>query len=82
MIYLTEQKNDAEAVKWFCKAADQDDDQGQSFLGNMYFSGWGVRKDELEAASWYRKAADKGHMTPRESGYYLHHRTGSGPGSR
>jgi TPR repeat protein len=24
MIYLTEQKNDAEAVKWFRKAADQD----------------------------------------------------------
>jgi TPR repeat protein len=67
MIYLTEQKNDAEAVKWFRKAADQDDDQGQWFLGNMYFSGWGVRKDEVEAASWYRKAADKGHIDARES---------------
>ena len=53
-------KDEAEAVKWFRKAADQGHASGQSNLGRMYNNGWGVVKDEAEAVKWFRKAADQG----------------------
>ena len=54
-------KDEAEAVKWFRKAADQGDAQAQSKLGSMYGDGLGVPKNEAEALKWYRKAADQGY---------------------
>ena len=53
-------KDDAEAVKWFRKAAEQGEAEAQNRLGLMYRSGKGVAKDEAEAAKWYRKAAEQG----------------------
>ncbi len=50
----------AEAVNWYRKAADQGLAQAQCKLGECYYSGWGVEKDEAEAVNWYRKAADQG----------------------
>ena len=32
----------------------------QIYLGNFYYDGEGVPKDETEAVKWYRKAADQG----------------------
>lgn len=53
-------KNDAEAAKWFRKAADKGHADAQHSLGYMYAQGKGVLKDDAEAVRWYRKAADQG----------------------
>jgi uncharacterized protein len=53
-------ENDAEAVKWYRKAADQGLVEAQFNLGNMYESGEGVPENDAEAVKWYRKAADQG----------------------
>jgi TPR repeat protein len=52
--------DDAEAVKWFRKAADQDDPDGERYLAEMYVSGRGVPADNAEAAKWLRLAAAQG----------------------
>jgi TPR repeat protein len=54
-------KDDSEAVKWYRKAAEQGDADGQNDLGRMYYNGRGVAKDEAEAVKWYQKAAEQGH---------------------
>jgi TPR repeat protein len=55
-------KNDAEAVKWFRKAADQGHATAQFNQGLMYASGiGGVPENDAEAVKWFRKAADQGH---------------------
>jgi TPR repeat protein len=67
-------KDQAEAVKWFRKAAEQNFAKAQFNLGVCYAHGEGVAKDEVEAESarvfgmakdpveavkWYRKAAEQ-----------------------
>ena len=49
-------QNDALALEWFRKAAEQGDAFSQSHLGIKYASGEGVLKNEKEAVSWMRKA--------------------------
>jgi len=51
--------DDAEAVKWIHKAADQNCAVAQCNLGGRYVTGRGVTKDEAEAVKWYRKAAEQ-----------------------
>lgn len=53
-------KNDAEAVKWYRKAADQGYASAQSNLGVMYAKGEGVAENDAEAVKWYRLAAEQG----------------------
>ena len=53
-------ENDAEAVKWYRKAADQGHASAQYNLGVMYSNGEGVPENDAEAVKWYRKAADQG----------------------
>ena len=53
------QKDYAQAVKWYRKAAEQGDAMAQGSLGFMYENGRGVQKDKKEAAKWYRKAGIK-----------------------
>ena len=65
-------KDDAEAVKWWRKAAEQNNaymllergNLGDCYykLGVHYANGQGVAKDEVEAAKWYRKAAEDGNV--------------------
>ena len=55
-------KDDAEAVKWFRKVADQGYAKAQYSLGNMYALGQGVTKDDAEAVNWLRKAAEQGYV--------------------
>jgi hypothetical protein len=52
-------KDDVEAVKWFRKAAEQNDAIAQCDLGICYYNGQGVAKDEVEAMKWCRKAAEQ-----------------------
>ena len=53
-------KDEAEAIRWYQKAADQGYAKAQFALGNVYEYGLGVPKDEVEAARWCRKAAEQG----------------------
>src|ERR1041385_5454315 len=52
-------KDQVEAVKWYRKAAVQNDATAQYSLGFCYTNGEGVAKDHAEAAKWYRKAAEQ-----------------------
>ena len=61
-------QNDAEAVKWFQKSADQGNADAQTLLATCYFRGNGVLEDERKAASLYQKAANQGHA---EAQYWL-----------
>jgi TPR repeat protein len=55
-------KDLAEAVKWFCKAAERGYANAQYNLGVCYAQGNGVAKDIPEAVKWCRMAADQGHI--------------------
>jgi TPR repeat protein len=49
-----------EAVKWYRKAAEQGDANGQVMLGLMYDLGRGVSLNPAEAVKWYTMAAEQG----------------------
>ena len=53
-------EDEAEAVKWYRKAAEQGFAKAQYSLGFMYETGDGVKGDKAEAVKWYRKAAEQG----------------------
>jgi len=53
-------QNDAKALRWFRRAADQDHAAAQSNLGLLYAEGRGVARNDAEAAKWFRRAADQG----------------------
>ena len=53
-------KDEAEAVKWYRKAAEQGITSAQFTLGLCYGNGQGCVKNEAEAVKWYRKAAEQG----------------------
>jgi TPR repeat protein len=55
------QKNEAEAAKWYRKAAELGNAEAQCMLGKFYYWGSSVPKNEAEAAKWYRKAAEQGY---------------------
>jgi len=59
--HLSVAKDEVEAVKWFRRAAEQNDAAAQYNLGNCYRDGKGVEKDAVEAVKWYRKAAERNH---------------------
>jgi TPR repeat protein len=52
-------KDYVEAVKWYRKAAAQDDAMGQHNLGMMYANGNGVPKDYAKAYMFFNLAAAK-----------------------
>ncbi|MBI3415093.1 MAG: SEL1-like repeat protein [Verrucomicrobia bacterium] len=52
-------KDNAEAVKWYRKSAEQNYAAAQHNLAVCYEKGQGVAKDEVEAVKWYRKAAEQ-----------------------
>ena len=60
-------ENNAEAVKWYRKAADQGNAVAQSNLGDMYVKGEGVPENHAEAVKWFRKAADQGNAAAQNS---------------
>lgn len=65
-------ENLTEAVKWFTKAAEQENAKAEYNLGNCYYYGYGVQyKDYGEAVKWYTKAAEQGNAEAQNSlGYY------------
>lgn len=65
-------ENLTEAVKWFTKAAEQENAKAEYNLGNCNYYGYGVQyKDYGEAVKWYTKAAEQGNAEAQNSlGYY------------
>jgi hypothetical protein len=53
-------QDQAEAVNWFRKAADQGIALAQNNLANCYSEGIGIAKNTVEAVKWFRKAAKQG----------------------
>jgi len=49
-------ENDVEAVKWFCRAAEQGCARSQTSLGTMYGTGAGVPTNFVKAYMWYSLA--------------------------
>ena len=49
-----------EAVKWYRKAAEQNNPIAQNNLGWCYENGYGVSKNIAEAIQWYKKAVMRG----------------------
>ncbi|MBI3343356.1 MAG: sel1 repeat family protein [Gammaproteobacteria bacterium] len=58
---LSVMQNDAEALKWYRKAAELGSEEGMYHLAGVHENGYGVKQDYQEAAKWYRKAAERGH---------------------
>ena len=54
-------RDDAEALKWFERAAVQGLSNAQFNLGVMYAEGRGVRSAPARAGAWDRRAAEHGH---------------------
>jgi len=53
--------NQAEASRWYLKAAQAGDPSAMYEISRRYFSGYGVEKSEVEYKDWLRKAADGGY---------------------
>nr|WP_244422330.1 trypsin-like serine protease [Bradyrhizobium sp. ORS 285] len=53
-------RNQAEALVWYRKAADQGLAIAQHYLGIAYFNGEGAGRDHGEAARWFNRAAAQG----------------------
>jgi len=54
------ENDNAKAIGLLRPLAEQGDAKAQVVLGNMYYSGHGVRSDKVDAVYWYRKAAEQG----------------------
>ena len=53
-------EDEAKAVYWFRKAAEQDYPPAQFSLGEAYEEGFGIEPDMKRAIFWYNKAAEFG----------------------
>ena len=53
-------QDDAKAVTWYKKAAQQGLAEAQNNLGVMYNNGQGVPQDHATAVTWFTKAAEQG----------------------
>ncbi len=53
-------KIDAEAIRWYRKAAELGYPPAEYDLGRMLADGRGALKNETEAKEWFRRSAEKG----------------------
>ena len=60
-------QNDAEAVKWYRKAAEQGFAQAQYNLGVMYYFGEGVSVNSIKAYMWWSLAMEQGNESATEN---------------
>jgi hypothetical protein len=54
--------------------AEQGNAKAQYKLGNMYFSGVGVKQDYAEALRWFTKAAEQGHANAQNNLAEMYHK--------
>jgi uncharacterized protein len=52
-------RDDAEAAKWYRKAAEQGHLYAQTVVGGLYAVGLGVPQDYVEAHKWFNLAASR-----------------------
>ncbi|MCZ6847493.1 MAG: redoxin family protein, partial [Alphaproteobacteria bacterium] len=57
----------SEAAKWYGRAAENGDADGQKAIGDLYAKGFWGKKNSAKAATWYRKAAEQGHAGAKEA---------------
>ena len=67
-------EDDAAAVKWFRKAAEQGDAEAQFNLGAMYAKGEGVPEDYVRAFAWFNLAAAQGDENAEKAKDDIRHR--------
>ena len=60
-------QDDAAAVRWWKKAAEQGDVTAEGNLGTAYGLGIGVPKDTVESLRWHTKAAENGNAASQFS---------------
>ena len=60
-------KDQAEAFKWYTKAAEKNSSWSMNELGRSYENGWGVAANREIAIAWYRKAAKLGQKDAKEN---------------
>jgi len=65
-------QDQAEAAKWYRRAAEQGHASAQHNLGVMYDEGKGVPQDYAEAVTWYRRAAEQGHADAQNNLGFMH----------
>jgi TPR repeat protein len=61
-------RNEATAVTWYQRAADQGYADAQFYLGVAYWNGRGVAQNKATAVTWYQRAADQGRASAQ---FYL-----------
>ena len=65
------QQDNAKAVEWYRKAAEQGHANAQYKLGVMYKNGSGVQQDNAMVVEWYSKAAEQGHANAQNELRFL-----------
>jgi len=55
------------ALKWLLLSANQKNADAQYELGNMYFQGLGVAKNQKTGTNWHRKSAGQGHSLAQQT---------------
>lgn len=53
-------QDDAAALMWFQRSANQGNADAQYNVGASYAEGLGIARDDAEAAKWFRRAAEQG----------------------
>jgi len=74
---VSKAKDNADAEKWYRKAAERGFAEAQNNLGLMYVLGRGVPQDDSAAVRWFRKAAEQGYA-PAQSNLSEMRRQGRG----
>jgi len=74
---VSKARDDAEAEKWYRKAAEQGRAEAQNNLGLMYVLGRGVPQDDAKAVKWFCSAAEQGY-TPAQNNLAEMRRQGRG----
>jgi S1-C subfamily serine protease len=59
--------DEAEAVKWWMKAAEQGNITAQSLVGFACEHGKGIAQDYVEAFKWYKRAAQQGDLSSQSA---------------
>ena len=66
------ERSDAEAAKWYRRAAKQHMADAQYRLGVLHENGWGVARDAGLAVVWYERAAQLGHALAQHDLAFMH----------
>jgi TPR repeat protein len=61
------ERNEAEAVRLFRRAAEQGENEARLRLGDMYANGRGVPQSNFQAYVWYGMAAREGNVAAKSN---------------